>query len=176
MYTIIYDTETTGLLKAEGTELILQPHIIEFYGIKIDNDNNIVKEYETFIKPPIPIPDFITKINRIDNQMVKDAPTFVEVYKPLVSMFFNCHTVVAHNLSFDEGMLITELKRIGKEYHFPYPPIKFCTVEQSMHIKGYRLKNNELYKLATGKDIEGAHIARNDVLATFESYKWLRSQ
>ena len=119
-------------------------------------------------------PGFLEKQIGITNQMVVKAPTFIEIYKKITEVFFRSHTVVAHNLTFDEQVLITELKRIGKEYHFPYPPIKFCTVEQSMHIRGYRLKNSELYKLTTGKEIIGAHRAKNDVLATFESYKWLR--
>jgi hypothetical protein len=71
-------------------------------------------------------------------------------------------------------MLITELQRLGKEYHFPYPPSKFCVIEQSMHLKGYRLKNSELYKLATGKTIEDIHRARADLMATYEIYKWLK--
>ena len=59
---------------------------------------------------------------------------------------------------------------------FPYAPIQFCTLEQSMHIKGHRLKNSELYTIATGKEIENAHQAKADVLATYESYKWLNDQ
>ena len=171
----IFDLETTGLVGAKGKDQLHQPHIIEFYGMQVDNDFNFVRDFETFIKPPIPIPAFITKINNITNEMVKDAPTFLEVYKKIIRVFWCSHTVVAHNLTFDEEVLIIELKRINKEYNFPYPPIKFCTVEQSMHIKGYRLVNDELYKLATGKELVGAHRSRADVLATFESFKWLKA-
>ena len=45
-----------------------------------------------------------------------------------------------------------------------------------MHIRGHRLKNGELYKIATGKELIGAHKAKNDVLATYESYLWLKSR
>jgi len=172
----ILDLETTGLVGAKGKDQLHQPHITEFYAMQVDNNLKFVRDFDTFIKPPVPIPSHITKITGIDDEMVANAPTFLQVYKKIIEVFFCSHTIVAHNLSFDEEVLITELKRIGKEYHFPYPPIKFCTVEQSMHIKGHRLKNNELYNIATGKDIENAHRAKNDVLATFESYKWLRNQ
>jgi len=172
----VWDTETTGLLKPEGNDEAIQPHIIEIYAIQVDGNGKILLELNTLIKPPIPIPEFITKINGISNNDVKDSPTFVEVYREVADVFFGSHSSVAHNETFDRGMLINELKRIGKEFHFPYPPISFCTVEQSMHLKGYRLKNSELYKLATGKEIINAHQAKADVLATWESYKWLKSQ
>ena len=172
----IFDQETTGLLKAKGSDILHQPHLTEIYAMQVDEKDNLIREFETLIKPPIPIPSFLEKQIGITNEMVANAPTFLQIYKKIIEVFFCSHTVVAHNLSFDEGVLINELKRIGKEHHFPYPPIKFCTVEQSMYVKGFRLKNSELYKIATGKDIVGAHRAKNDVLATYESYKWLKGR
>jgi len=170
----IFDQETTGLMKAKGSDQLHQPHLTEIYAMQVDNNFNFVRDFESLIKPPIPIPSFLEKQIGITNQMVANAPTFIQVYKQIINVFFRSHTVVAHNLSFDEGVLIGELRRIGKEHHFPYPPIKYCTVEQSMHIKGHRLKNDELYKLATGKEMVGAHRAKVDVMATFESFKWLK--
>jgi len=175
MYTI-FDQETTGLLKAKGSDILHQPHVTEFYAMQVNEKGELVKEFESLVKPPIPIPAFLEKQIGVTNQMVANAPHFIEIYKEIINVFFGSHTVIAHNLSFDEGVLIYELKRIGKEYHFPYPPIKFCTVEQSMYIKGYRLKNSELYELATGEVMVGAHRAKVDVLATYESYKWLKGQ
>jgi len=172
----IFDSETTGLLRAKGSDILHQPHLTEIYAMQVDEKNNLIREFGTLIKPPIQIPNFLEKAIGITNEMVVNAPTFLQIYKKIIEVFFCSHTVVAHNLSFDEGVLINELKRIGKEHHFPYPPIKFCTVEQSMHIKGHRLKNSELYKIATGKEMVGAHRAKADVLATYESYKWLRSK
>lgn len=176
MFITVFDQETTGLLKSKGSDILHQPYLTEIYAMQVDAKGNLIKEFETLIKPPMPIPSFLEKQIGITNEMVINAPTFLQVYKQIIGVFFCSHTVVAHNLSFDEGVLINELKRIGKEHHFPYPPIKFCTVEQSMHLKGHRLKNSELYTMATGQEIIGAHRAKNDVLATYESYKWLRKQ
>ena len=172
----IFDFETTGLVGAKGRDLLHQPHITEFYGMQVDNNYKFIRDFETYVKPPIPIPAFLEKQIGITNQMVANAPKFIEVWKKIAHVFWGSHTLVAHNASFDVEVLVTELKRIGKEYHFPYPPVHFCTVEQSMWVKGHRLKNGELYKIATGKDIVGAHKAKNDVLATFESFKWLKGQ
>jgi len=172
----IFDQETTGLLKAKGSDILHQPYLTEIYAMQVDEKGNLIREFETLIKPPIPISTFLEKTVGITNEMVVNAPSFLQIYKKIIEVFFCSHTVVAHNLSFDEGVLIYELKRIGKEYHFPYPPIKFCTIEQSMHIKGHRLKNSELYKIATGKDMVGAHRAKADVMATYQSYLWLKKQ
>lgn len=172
----IFDSETTGLLESEGTDIALQPYFTEIYAMQVDDEGNIINELDTLVKPPMPLPAIITKITGLTDAALKNAPTFIEIYQELVGVFFGSHTAVAHNLPFDEGMLINELKRIGKEYHFPYPPIKFCTVEQSMWVKGHRLKNSELYQIATGKEITGAHRAKADVMATYESYKWLLAQ
>lgn len=176
MYTTLIDTETTGLLEAEGTDLSLQPHLTEIYAMQVDDDGKVICELDTLIKPPIPLPEIITKITGLTDAALAGAPSFAEIFPKLVEVFFCSHTVVAHNLPFDEGMVINELKRLGKEHHFPYPPIKYCTVEQSMWIKGHRLKNSELYEHATGKEIVGAHRAKVDVLAMYESYKWLKEQ
>lgn len=171
---IIFDTETTGLIEADGTELILQPHIIEIYAVVLDSNFDKRKEFESLIRPPVPIPKYITKINKIDDSMVANSPTFQEVFSDIAKTFFGCHTMVAANLSFDLGMLKLELERCGKLWNFPYPPIHYCTIEQSKHLAGYRLKNSELYKIATGKELVGAHRAKADVLATVENFKWLK--
>lgn len=171
----IFDTETTGLLKPFGNDLSVQPHMVEIYAIQVDEKDNIKLELDTLIKPPIPIPEFTTKIHGITDHDVTDAPTFAQAFIKIADAFFGSHTVVAHNLNFDLWIIIYELMRIGKEFQFPYPPIRFCTVEQSMHLRGHRLKNFELYKIATGKDLYNAHKAKVDVHATWASYKWLKS-
>lgn len=175
-YITVFDFETTGLLKAAGNSLAAQPHATELYAMQLDADDDykVVCEFHSYFKPPIPIPDHITKITGINDYTVQNAPMFGEKYQEIADVFFGSHTAIGANITFDMGILINELKRIDKEYHFPYPPIWFCTIEQSMHIKGYRLKNGELYTIATGKILEGAHQAKNDVMATFANYKYLK--
>ena len=173
---IIFDTETTGLDKPEETDLNLQPFITEIYCHKVTANKKMkyVDSFHSLIKPPIPIPDFITNKTGIDDYTVKKAPSFLEIFHEFCFFFLGCEMMIAHNLSFDLKMIRFELQRIGKEFNFPYPPIHFCTVEQSMHIKGHRMTNGELHKHLTGKEIEGAHRAKIDVLATFENYKILK--
>ena len=63
--TIVFDTETTGLLKPEIVDLDQQPYIIEYYGAKIDKDFNLIDELWFKCKPPIKIEPIITTANRL---------------------------------------------------------------------------------------------------------------
>lgn len=170
---IFIDTETTGLLKPHGTELDLQPRITEIACIKLNDKYKEVERIKTLINPKRPIPEKIQKITNITDSMVKKAPTFEEFFPKLAKFFTGSEYFIAHNASFDQKILYFELLRSGKECLFPWPRKIFCTIEQSKHIKGYRLKLGELYELATGKKIENAHRAENDIEATVKIFRWL---
>lgn len=171
---IAFDTETTGLLRPDPAELWLQPHIIEIYLCKFNWDGEITAEFETYVKPPVSIPENITQITGIDDSMVKDAPKFIEIYDDLCEFVLGETEIYAHNCSFDIGVLSVELRRFDLDYRFPWPVKQICTVEASYPIKNKRMSLSELYKLSTGKDLVNAHRAKNDVLATVNSILWLK--
>ena len=155
----------------------MQPHITEFYGVRVDENWDVVSEFETFVKPPIPIPEIVTKITGITDQMVAGAPKFIEIFDGLVEFFIGARTMVAHNLPFDSGVLLNELIRHGLEHHFPWPPTWHCTVEISRPIKNKSIKLGVLHEIATGRPhVEDAHRAKSDVMALVRSYKWLVEQ
>lgn len=173
---IALDTETTGLLKPEATEVHLQPFITEIYIVKFDSDFNIQGEFETFIKPPVPIPEFIQKITNITNEMVATAPAFIEIYDDLCDFVRGEEISFAHNASFDNGVIRHELARHDLQFKFPWPSRPLCTVEMTECIQNKRLKLKDLYKLATGKpEIVGAHRAKTDVLALLDCIKWMKT-
>lgn len=169
------DTETTGLLVPKGSNLENYPHIIEIYSVQIDiKKKKILNELNTLVKPPISIPFFITKINGIDDNMVKNAPNFKDIFKKVSKTVSGSKILVAQNLRFDHDLIKVEFKRLEKKIKMP--DYLFCTVEQSMHLTGIRLKSNELYKLATGKEsIKGHHRAKTDVDAMIEYFNFINS-
>jgi len=169
----VYDTETTGLLRPNATNVAQQPEIIELYAVQINEKFEIIKEIDTFLNPTLPISDVITKITGINDDMVKDAPKFSAMYKQIAEVFKGSDCLVAHNASFDVSMLANELVRIDKVIHFPWPVNHICTVEKSNHIKGNRLNLAKLHELATGKPFEGAHRAKADVHALVRCFHWL---
>lgn len=166
MNIIVFDTETTGLPLPNSAPLAAQPHIIEFYGVKVDEEFNIISEFNHLIKPPIQISDKITKINGITNEMVEDKPTFGKIADELIDFFFNTDFSVAHNHSFDETMMTLELRRLELDHKFPWARKQICTVESSFHLRGRRLPLGQLHQLLLNKPFsKGAHRAKNDVFA-----------
>jgi len=173
---IFIDTETTGLLKPDAASLHLQPYITEIYVVKLTDKLSFIDEFETLIKPPIPIPDETSKVSGITNELVANAPKFIEVYDRLVDLFMGERITVGHNVSFDLGVLWSELARHRLEFHFPWSPTWLCTVEKSTSIKHKRLSLKDLHMLATGHAHEDAHRAKSDVLAMIRCYQWMEQK
>lgn len=167
--TLVYDNETTGLLKPEVSDLAQQPKIIEFAVVAIDQSYDVLSEHSWLIHPGEDITPEITKITGITNDMLRGKPRFIEVLPEIEEVFIGKHRVMAHNLPFDWGMLTNELKRIGREHAFPYPPNQVCTVQLAADlIFGRRAKMTELYERSLGKPLAQTHRALDDVNALVE--------
>lgn len=164
---MVFDTETTGFPKPSSAVLEEQPRIIEIALVEI-LDGAVVAEHEWLVNPQRPITEEITKITGIKDSDVKDAPNFAALYPELAQTFLGVGGMTAHNLPFDMGMLTIELRRIGKEYAFPYPPRQLCSVQETIHTKGRRMKLTELYELVMGKPLEQKHRALSDARALTE--------
>lgn len=170
---VIVDTETTNLTRCCASDIAFQPYIIEVYAYRVDYQFNKIGEFHSLVNPPVSIPNFITRITGINDIRVRNAPKFKKILKPLTKIMKGAGTFVAHNATFDRDMIDYEGKRAGVDIAFPKD--LFCTVEQSMHFFGYRLKALELFTHLTGKkEIPNQHRAKADVMATFENYKILR--
>ena len=74
---IVFDLETTGLPKAEGSDLDIQPKIIEFGGIKLDEDLNELGRLEFFCNPGHPL-DKILKFELERNDKLTKFPWPIE--------------------------------------------------------------------------------------------------
>ena len=163
MKALIFDTETTGLVENRTLKLDRQPEIIEFYGCVVDLETGEVsKELDLLIKPTKPIPAEITRIVDIDNAMVETAPPFRDIANQIFDLIAEAPAVIAHNLSFDCDMVEIEFERLGDKIAWPH---KICTVEQTIHLKGYRLKLTDLHQHLFGEPFAGAHRAKVDVQA-----------
>lgn len=178
---ILFDTETTGLLKPEASDISQQPSITEIYCCKIDEDGNFLDDFESLINPGVPISEEITKITGIDDEMVKASPTFAGLYPALAEFFLGTKTMVAHNLRFDRDMLKYSLRRIGREHLFPWPIVHHCTIELSRPIARKmgkkRLRLTHLHEELMGKPHDdGAHRAKADVMALTRCYLKMKGE
>lgn len=96
---IVVDIETTGL--DAHHDAIIEIAAIAFAG------NEIVEEFNTLVHPHMDIPDFISELTGITNEMVADAPSMFSV-RASIKKFLGEHTLVGHNVDFDLGFLREE--------------------------------------------------------------------
>lgn len=123
----------------------------------------------TLINPETPIPAFITKLTGISNEMVENAPKFYEVAKDIIEITRDA-VFVAHNCSFDYGMVRKEFRELG----YNYEREQLCTVKTSRKIfpglPSYSLGN--LCKSLNVK-LANHHRAEDDALATVKIFELL---
>ena len=158
MYVIV-DIETTGGNKNTG-------RITEIAAIKHDG-SKIVDTYETLINPGRPIPSFIQKLTGINDEMVKDAPTFAEIAGELDKFTANS-IFIAHNVNFDYRFIREEFRKIGRDFSRR----KLCTVQLSRKafpgLPSYSL--NKITKELT-ISLDGHHRAGVDARATAKLFQ-----
>ena len=172
--TLVFDTETTGLVGCSLMQQGQQPHITEFYGAMLDWEGKQIDELESLINPGVSIPEKIVKITGIDDAMVKDAPTFSEFAPRLLAFIERADVIVAHNLSFDRFMIQIEMARTGTPCRMP--EVQICTVEATEWMLGFRLSQTALHEHLFGEAYPSAHRARNDVVALVRIFKELRER
>ena len=173
---IVFDLETTGLPKAEGSDLDMQPKIIEFGAIKLNENLEEIDRLSFLCNPGHPLDPVITKITKIKDDMLIDQKPFIAHYQDLCSFFLGQETLCAHNLSFDRKILRFELERMDKLTKFPWPPNHICTVEIGQSVWGKMRKLGEMYYDVTGKQHLKAHRSVEDVNATIEILRWFKEK
>lgn len=168
---LVLDCETTGLLKPSSAALDDQPQIIELALVAVvggGQDWFVRDELVWLFNPGKPLSAEITRITKLTDDDLKGAPTFGSALPQLSAAFADADGLVAHNLPFDKGMMDTELRRLGAEATFPYPAKQLCTVQETFHLKGRRMKLTELYQHALGHELKQTHRALDDARALAE--------
>ncbi len=155
-----FDTETTGNTHDDRLcQLAVKEH-----GVTEPLINEL-------FKPPLSIPYEASAVHHITNKMVADKPSFRESprYNEIKTLFESPDTiVVAHNASFDVGMLIAE------DIH---PTNVICTYKTVHFLDGHgQFKQHKLQYLRYALDMEldvPAHDAFADVLVLEQLFDYL---
>lgn len=164
---LVFDTETTGLLKPSVVDLAKQPKVIEL-GLAIVEGGKIVEKRNWLIDPGEQIEPVITKITGIAQDQLTGQKTFNMVFHEAYKFFNEADSVIAHNLPFDKGMIDNEMAR-WDWMPLNWPPIQICTVREFQPFFGRRPKLTDLYERYVGKPLAQTHRAIDDVEALVEA-------
>ncbi len=160
---VIVDLETTGASPKNGSA------ITEIGAIKVKT-GQVIDQFESFVNPLAPIPEYITDLTGITNQMLMNAPIIDEIF-PKFLEFVGDHedsVLVAHNAPFD----LSFLKSAAKELDLIWP--KYRTLDTVTIARQVLSKedvpNCKLGTLAEffGTKVEPNHRALDDAKATTE--------
>jgi DNA polymerase-3 subunit epsilon len=159
----IIDVETTGggISGNRITEIC----------IALLKDGEVIDKYTTLINPERDIPQYITALTGIDDDMVANAPRFFEVAEKIEELTKDA-IFVAHNVSFDYNVIRGEFQLLGQYYNRK----KLCTVRLSRKlIPG--LLSYSLGRLCNSINIPhlNRHRAEGDVDATVILFQRLLS-
>lgn len=150
----IVDIETTGGNASHSR--------ITEIAIIIHNGVSVIDRWESLVNPQKEIPTAIFALTGINNEMVRNAPTFDFVSEKVLEMLTD-RIFVAHNVNFDYSFVRHQLQESG----FKWTARKLCTVRAARKIKP-GLGSYSLGKLcrSLGIPLENAHRAGGDANAT----------
>ena len=157
---VFFDIESTGLD-------IARDRIVEISAVKVMPDGR--EEIKTKrINPTIPISPEAQAVHGISNEDVKDCPVFKQIAKSLAQWMEGCDIGGYNSIKFDIPLLAEEFLRAGVEFDFRKRKLVdvqniFHKMEQRTLVAAYRFYCN--------KDLEQAHSAEADTLATYEVLK-----
>ena len=157
---VFFDLETTGID-------IVKDRIIEISYVKVFPNGK--EETKTMrINPGIPIPPASTAIHGITDEDVKDCPKFKEVAKNLAAQIEGCDLAGYNSNRFDIPLLAEEFLRAGVDIDLTRR--RFIDVQTIFHKMEQRTLS-AAYKFYCNKNLENAHTAAADTMATYEVLK-----
>lgn len=161
---VALDIETTGLSPKKD-------YILEIGAVRVV-DGREVEKYASFVNPGIPIPEFITGLTGITEEMVCSERKISEVMEEFLD-FCGDSVILGHNIPFDFSFLEQNAARIGK--HFP------CMAIDTLQIAKICLKELPSRKLEAlcryyGITQEKKHRAYEDAQAASRLYEKLAEQ
>lgn len=174
---LIFDTETTGIPCHPKSKPEMQPNVIEFGGILVNEQCEVLEELNVLIRPPDSFKgeekiaklltwQGIERITGIKKEDLEEEPLFADVLSQIRPLFEKADVLIAHNMPFDFGVMDLELKR-NQVTDWPWPEKKICTVQEHQPQWGYRPKLLQLFEHYTGVPLDQTHRAIDDARALF---------
>ena len=156
----VLDLETTGFSA-------INDRITEI-GVMKYKSGEVIGEFSEFVNPERHIPERVTEVTNITDDMVKDADTIEKVFPRLLEFLGKDCVIVAHNANFDVGFLKQNAKVLGYEFDYTYLDTLSLAKDLFPDYKKYKL-----VKIAEnlGIKVEVAHRALDDVDTTVKVFR-----
>ncbi|MGB5608406.1 exonuclease domain-containing protein, partial [Eudoraea sp.] len=152
-----FDLETTGTNVAKD-------RIVEISILKVYPNGN--KESRTWlVNPEMTIPDEVVAIHGISNEKVANEPTFKELAREIFNIIIDCDLAGFNSDRFDIPLLAEEMLR--SEIDFDLKNMLSVDVQTIFH-KMEKRNLEAAYKFYCDKDLNNAHSAEADTMATYE--------
>ena len=162
-YTVL-DLETTGLSPTED-------EIIEIALLRIRN-GLVTDKFETLVKPYIEIDDYITNLTGISNDMVRNAPSIVEVL-PKVLSFIGNDIIVGHRSCFDVNFMYDKCLK-HKSIVFGNDYIDTYRIAKKLYPDMGRCRLEDLREYLN-VDETNSHRAMQDCICTQKCFEAMRT-
>jgi|LauGreDrversion4_2_1035121.scaffolds.fasta_scaffold117908_1 DNA polymerase-3 subunit epsilon len=210
---LVFDVETTGLLPtqrkgAPSVPIQEYPHILQLsFAVYDISSKTIVRQLDSYIKvdDSVVISDFVSNLTGITREICNEkGRNIVDVLEQFYEAYMFCDGIVAHNMNFDEQMIMIELERNRPEimkkapycfmiFNAMYEKVhgieRYCTMRKGIEICNIMVESktegkpaskkwpklNELYKkLFDGETVSGLHNSMIDVLVCLRCYLKMR--
>ncbi|MBN2893705.1 MAG: 3'-5' exonuclease [Bacteroidales bacterium] len=155
-----FDLESTGLN-------VVSDRIVEIAILKVHPDGK-EELYRKLINPTIPMSKEASAITGIKDEDLKDMPLFKDLAKEIAHFLDNCDLAGFNSNKFDLPLLAEEFLRTDVD--FDMSKRKMIDVQVIFHKKEQRTLS-AAYQFYCEKELENAHSADADTIATFEVLK-----
>lgn len=150
-------------LESTGTNVVTD-RIVEIGVFKVYPNGN--QETRTWlVNPEMNIPEEVVAIHGISNEKVANEPTFKELAHRIYDLMKDSDLAGYNSNRFDIPMIAEEFLRAGIE--FDMQKRRAVDVQNIFHRKEQRTLS-AAYKFYCEKDLEDAHSAEADTMATYE--------
>ena len=155
-----FDLETTGIN-------ISKDRVVEISILKVFPDGK--EENKTWrVNPEMKIPAEVTAIHGISDEDVADKPTFKEISKDVYNMVKDSDLGGFNSNRFDIPLLAEELLRSDVDFDMKG---RVSVDVQTIYHKMEQRTLSAAYKFYCDKNLDNAHSAEADTIATFEVLK-----
>lgn len=161
---VCYDVETTGLS-------VMNDKVIQLSAVKFNDKFEIIDKFDEYVRPigEWHMAETAERVHGISTKFLIENGRFLKDVGPEFLAFIEGCDILSYNGNrFDIRMLCANLKEVGLEFN----------IEDRVFFDSFLLESKlesrklcDVYKRYTGKELDGAHNALYDVLATVEVFK-----